>query len=819
MKNIELLSPAGDFECLKAAVQNGADSVYFGGSLFNARASAGNFDTDGLKKAIDYCTLRNVKTHLTLNTLIKNSEFDDAVALAKQAYEFGIDAIIVQDLGLAKFLIENFPDLPIHASTQMSIHNIEGVRSAESLGFKRAVLARELSANEIEYICRNSNIEIEAFIHGALCICYSGQCLFSSAVGGRSGNRGKCAQPCRLPYELVSKSSNGDAISEKTLDKGYLLSPRDLCGLNFIPTLIDAGVKCFKIEGRMKTPEYVATVTRIYRKYIDMALSSDKYIVDKNDIHELMQVFNRGGFSSGHLDDKPNRDLIFKDKSNNMGLYLGNISNYNKNKGHVTLTLSEPLSVGDTISFEKESSKYAVSELMIGNKNLSDCETGKKVTIGRMKGNISIGDKVYKLSCKELCSSAENSYKTVENKKLPINCEVFIKKEQPISMRVFTKNMSKNDIYDNININVTSDTIPVDALKTPIDSERVINQISKTGNTPYQFKNIKVYLDKGLYIPSISSLNELRRIALDKLQDEILSRKRRNFQHISENCISDSSNHSNMPSECPNISILLRNLYPEYDYTLLNKEKISKIYLSLKLFINKNYRDIITYLSQNYDVYIYMPTIVKANYRNLILNNIDTILQEFRIKGFVISNISDFTLLKKYSKNYDFIGNYSLNVFNKFTMKEYSNLGLSTVTVSRELSKSTLNELLRSSQVNTELIVYGNLPLMATNYCFLGKTNKCYPMCGLNCKKDVSYYLKDRLGFYFQVVPDDIQTVSLIFNSKTLSISTTDIPINSVRIDILNETIDEINQVIHHTYQRNRVEGKDYTNGNLNKEV
>lgn len=819
MKNIELLSPAGDFECLQAAVQNGADSVYFGGSLFNARASASNFDTDGLKKAIDYCTLRNVKTHLTLNTLIKNSEFDAAVALAKQAYEFGIDAIIVQDLGLAKFLIENFPDLPIHASTQMSIHNLEGVRSVESLGFKRAVLARELSANEIEYICRNSNIEIEAFIHGALCICYSGQCLFSSSVGGRSGNRGKCAQPCRLPYELIAKISSQDGVSEKTLDSGYLLSPRDLCGLNFIPTLINAGVKCFKIEGRMKTPEYVATVTRIYRKYIDMALSSKKYVVDKNDIHELLQVFNRGGFSSGHLDDKPNCDLIFKEKSNNMGLYLGNISNYNKNKGHVTLTLSEPLSVGDTISFEKEPSKYAVSELMIGNKNFPSHEKGQKVTIGRMKGNISIGDKVYKLSCKELCTSAENSYKKVENKKLPIHCEIFIKKEQPISMRVFTKNMADDDIYNNININITSDTIPVEALKRPIDVERVTSQISKTGNTPFQFKNIKVYLDDNLYIPSISSLNELRRIALDKLQDEILSRKRRAF-----NCIPDiSMNASRQPSfellEHPKVSMLLRNLYTEYDYTALHREKIDKIYLSLKLFINKNYHDIITYLSENYDVYIYMPTIVKANYRNIILNNIDAILKDFPIKGFVLSNIGDFSLLKKYSKTYDFIGNYSLNVFNKSTIKEYANLGLSTVTISRELNKSNLNELLVSSNVNTELIVYGNLPLMATNYCLLGKTNKCYPMCGLNCKKDVSYYLKDRLGLHFQVIPDDVQTVSLIFNSKTLSIATTDISVNSVRIDMLNETIDEMNQVIDSVYCRNRLEGKDYTNGNLNKEV
>lgn len=186
MKKIELLSPVGDFECLKAAVQNGADSVYFGGSLFNARASASNFDSDELKKAIGYCTVRNVKTHLTLNTLLEDSEFDEAVNLAVDAYKLGIDALIVQDIGLAKYLINLLPDLPIHASTQMSIHNLEGALEAEKLGFKRAVLSRELSLEEIEYICNNSSIEIETFVHGALCICYSGQCLFSSLVGGRS---------------------------------------------------------------------------------------------------------------------------------------------------------------------------------------------------------------------------------------------------------------------------------------------------------------------------------------------------------------------------------------------------------------------------------------------------------------------------------------------------------------------------------------------------------------------------------------------------------------------------------------------------------
>ena len=195
---IDLLSPVGDFECLKAAVQNGADSVYFGANMFNARAFAHNFDLDELKHAIEYAKIRGVKTNLTLNTLMKDEEFNDALSLASKAYEFGIDAIIVQDLGFAMKLIELFPDLPIHGSTQMSIHNLNGALELQKLGFKRVVLARELSLNEINHICKNTDIEIECFIHGALCIYYSGQCLFSSMIGGRSGNRGKCARALQI---------------------------------------------------------------------------------------------------------------------------------------------------------------------------------------------------------------------------------------------------------------------------------------------------------------------------------------------------------------------------------------------------------------------------------------------------------------------------------------------------------------------------------------------------------------------------------------------------------------------------------------------
>lgn len=371
--NIELLSPAGDLECVIAAVQNGADAVYIGVSSFSARASATNFSLEELKKVIDYAHIRNAKVHLALNTLIKNNEFSDAISIAEKAYEYGIDAIIVQDLGLASTLISSFPKLPIHASTQMTIHNIRGVKALERMGIKRVVLARELSISEIEYICRNSNIEIETFVHGALCISYSGQCLFSSMVGGRSANRGKCAQACRLPYQLLQ--------NDKVIDNGYLLSPRDLCGLDFLPALIEAGVKSFKIEGRLKSPEYVATVTRIYRKYIDLYFSSNPYEINEKDRKDLLQVFNRGNFSAGHLDKEPNLNLVFKEKQNNMGIYIGNVANYNAKKGHVTLNLNDKVAIGDFITFENEPTKYRISELMFQNHNIPFACDNEVITI------------------------------------------------------------------------------------------------------------------------------------------------------------------------------------------------------------------------------------------------------------------------------------------------------------------------------------------------------------------------------------------------------------------------------------------------------
>ena len=863
---IELLSPIGDFDCLKAAVQNGADSVYFGGSLFNARYNAHNFDADELKQAIQYAKLRNVKVDFTLNTLIKNNEFADAVELANYVYSLGVDAIIVQDLGLARYLIKNFPDLPIHASTQMTIHNLHGVKELEELGFKRAVLSRELSLDEIQYICKNTNIEIETFIHGALCISYSGQCLFSSSIGARSGNRGKCAQPCRLPYKLFStnnqkqklnqnKSDTNNSINcnnndndnnsnncnnnsnynnhnncnnnnnDTCLDSGYLFSPRDLCGLNYIPQLINAGVSCLKIEGRMKSPEYVATVTKIYRKYIDLAYSQKDYIVDQNDIDELMQVFNRGGFSSANFESTPNRNYVFKEKPNNIGIYIGNVSKLNKEKGLVRLTLKNNVQIGDKISFEKEEHKYTISELMCNNNNLREANTGDTVVIGRMKGNLHLGDKVYKLT-DAVKSKKIDEFIQKENKKIPLSAHIIVKKGVPLSLEV-TSCDKENGNYFSMSAKSVIDILPIDAITNPISEDRIKEQLCKTTNSQFEFKYIKVDLDDNTYVPKISYINQLRRECLEKLEEQAIQRFSRNKKNIvlssinsnindiaqnnsnksiiiqnnlcKNNIIQNNSDISVTGSNITNnenskICLLLNELDLDYDYSKISN--VDNIYVPLKYFKNKQYWEIIKTLSRNNNLYIYLPTVLKDNFRNFYFNDIDAIIKKYKIKGLICSNLSCINYFSNLKGKLDLVANYTFNVFNNYTINELAEIGIKRVVLSPELDESNLKNITNNSIIPTEVLVYGKLVLMNIGYCLLGSSNLCYPRCDMKCKENSKFYLKDRLNMNFRLIPDSIQTISTLYNSKINSISYSNIKPNFVRISILDENIDEINEII-----------------------
>ena len=626
--------------------------------------------------------------------------------------------------------------------------------------------------------------------------------------------------PCRLPYELIENN--------KSIDSGYLLSPRDLCSLEHIPDFINSGVDCLKIEGRMKAPEYVATVTRIYRKYIDLALSNQPYIVDENDKKELMQAFNRGMSSSGHLEKEANRDFIFKEKPNNMGLFLGIVQKYNKSKGLITLKLKENIKIGDTISLQNEDGSYTISELMSDGKNITKTQIDQTVTIGRMKGNINLGDKIYKMSSKELLTKAQKSYKT-ENKKIPLTCTVTIKKNEPISILVTSS--SKLDVYKKLNISCKLDCLPVEAKNKPLDENTIIRQLSKTAYTPYEFTKINIDLEENLFLPKLSALNELRRIALQKVEDYAISKIHKNIKTDFKDDLSTNPSlesmrdfakeNINFENKFTKISLLLNILNTEFDYSKL--EDVDNLYIPLNYFNDKKFDNILKTLTKKFNTYIYLPTIKKINYRNLFYNNIKDTVNKYQIKGFVISNIGNLLLLndlfEDLNKSFNIISNYTLNVYNNNTVLELKKLGVSKFTISPESDKSTISDLCNYNYLQKELIVYGKTPLLNISYCLLGSSNKCYPECKQLCRSNNTYYLKDRLNMKFRILPDNIQTVTTVFNCKTTSISSKDFNINFARIDILDEDIQQINDIILKVKSGNRFEGKDYTNGNLNREI
>ena len=818
MKSPELLSPVGDFECLKAAVQNGANAVYLGAASFSARAKATNFAGEELFEAIKYAKLRNVAVHLALNTLIKNEEFSDAVNLAVSAYNNGVDAIIIQDLGLAAYLRKYYPEIPLHGSTQMTVHNLEGAIQLEKLGFSRVVLSRELSIDEIKYIRENTNLELEVFIHGALCISYSGQCLLSSMIGGRSGNRGLCAQPCRLPYELIEENND----NTYSLDKGYLMSPRDNFGMEYLPELIKMGINSFKIEGRMKTPTYVGVVTKHYRKYIDLVLNNIsldndnlKQLIKENldnknqgtlltDKEEITQVFNRGGFSTGHFKPTPNKELIFKDKPNNMGIYVGTISHINENKGHLKLKLENTLSVSDRISINNES--YTISELMIDNKNFETLEKGNLVKIGRMKGKISVGNKVYRIETAKLNKAISPTFKEDKNfRKVKLNGEIILKENTPISFKVW----SDDGFYKNIVSEITSEVIPQIALNKPITEEKVVEQLSKTGNTEFEFDYINVIMDGNLFV-QMSILNDLRRNVLEKLETIVLEKYAHSLEPTNISLPTVFENTSNIIEQnYKSISLLLNILNPEFAYNTLTD--IDKLYIPLNYFVNSKFEAILNILTDTFNVYVYMPHILKDQMKQNI--SFENIVSKFNIKGFVISHISQLETVSKFGL--DLIANFNLNTYSSLSIQNLANNNFSSFTSSVELEKDEINNLNRNANLAQEVIVYGKIPVMTNGYCYLGKSNKCYKECDKKCNKNSKFYLKDRMDFKFRIVPDNINTLTTIYNRKTLSVKYNDIICDSVRIDILDETLDEIQEVIDTVKSGNRFEGKDYTNGKL----
>ncbi len=425
-----------------------------------------------------------------------------------------------------------------------------------------------------------------------------------------------------------------------------------------------------------------------------------------------------------------------------------------------------------------------------------------------MKGKISPGDKIFKISSKMLSDEAKVTYSGKEIKKVKLNCKISIKKGMPIT--VFVKPDKEYEHYKNVSVTLESKVSPIAAINNPITKERIISQFTKTSDTPFEFTKIDIDLDDNLYIPKISALNSLRRDVLKKLEELVCLKFTRVPVKIKSKTFEDKKHTT------PKLSLLLIELNESYDYSALSE--VDRVYIPLKYFGNVKYKDCIRAINSKFDTYIYMPEILTSNYSNIYLNIVNEALAEYSISGFVFSNISTLIAMKKDEyKNYDFIANYTMNVFNDYSAYELSRVGVDTVTLSPELNKSDIQGM--HSNIDKELIVYGRLKLMSTKYCLLGHSNLCYPTCEVRCKLNSKYYLKDRMGFKFRVIPDNSQTITSIYNSKILSIDFKDLGIDYARIDILEETIPEINNIIQTVKSGNRFKGQNYTNGHLNRNV
>lgn len=492
MEKVELLAPCGGFEQLRAAVQAGADAVYLGGKHFNARIGASNFDDEELKEAIKYAHLRGVKVYVTINTLLFDDELKDAVNYVGKLYSYNADALIIQDFGLAYLIRNYFPDFELHLSTQATIYNESGAKAAKELGFARIVAAREMSIDEIKKMC--SVCETEVFVHGAVCVCYSGQCQMSRSLGERSANRGTCAQPCRLPYEYDDGKW------------GYFLSPKDMSYIDHISELIEAGVSSFKIEGRMKSPEYVGEVVNIYRKYIDLYYSGKYTNVSNTDKLRLRQIFSRGEFSDGYI--KGEIDNIFvEDTPKHNGLLIGHVMSKGKRKT-LRVRLTHELNIGDGVEIRGGNVEH---RRMNGNIVTYISEIGKgEYVIGDIVGDIRQGDLIYRVSNKKQMEEIRR-FIAMDTRKKSVSMNFFAGVGMPPSLTV---------ICDGIKVTINGKEAVQEAINTPLAEERVKNQLCKTGNSTFETEDIRIKLNGSCAIP-ISQINKLRREALKVLSEKM----------------------------------------------------------------------------------------------------------------------------------------------------------------------------------------------------------------------------------------------------------------------------------------------------------
>lgn len=502
MNKVELLAPAGDFSCLKAAIEAGCDAVYIGGKLFGARAFSSNFTDDEIIKAINYAHLFGVKVYVTTNTLIYDKEVERFLEYILFLHKNNVDAVIIQDLGMLDLVRQTFPNLEVHASTQMHIHNLDGASFMEKLGVKRVVLARETSISKIKEIKEKTNIDIEIFIHGALCVSYSGQCLMSSLIGNRSGNRGTCAGSCRQSYSIVDENNN------IILNNKYPLSMKDLCSLENLKTLLDIGVTSLKIEERMKSSSYVYTVVKLYRLAIDSYYKNNNIYIDEKELYNLKKIFNRD-FTKGFLFDEENNKVINMKRPNHQGVEIGKVINYKNNVA--TIKLNDEININDGLRIVgKKDIGVNVNNFYINSKLVKTAKKGDIITI-KVNDKVEKDDKVL-LTLDSKLNEEINNIISSNQRKVLVKAKFIAKEDKQITF----------ELTDFINkVVVISENKVTKALNKPITKEEIKEKLNKIKDTVYKYESLDIEIDDNIFIP-LNIINDLKRKAFEELNNKRL---------------------------------------------------------------------------------------------------------------------------------------------------------------------------------------------------------------------------------------------------------------------------------------------------------
>ena len=721
MKKTELLIPVGNKECLLAAIHNGADAVYLGGKKFGARAYSNNFDEQEMIEAIKLCHLYGVKIYVTVNTMIYNNEIEQVMNYLNFLYINNVDAVIMQDNGLIELTRKTIPNLEIHVSTQAHNHNKPAIEHYKQLGCTRVVFDRESSLESIYKL--DVDIEKEVFVYGALCVCYSGNCLMSSLNGGRSANRGMCVGSCRLPYTLYKND-----IKQK---EGYLLSTKDLNTLPKLKEILDCNIDSLKIEGRMKSKEYVAIVTKTYRKLIDNYYEGKELLLTKEDNEKLLKTYNRE-FTTGYLFEEKN---IINDKtSNHQGVKIGKVIGVNNKR--ITIELDSNLYQNDAIRFDKPNKGMYVNSLY-NNKGL--------LVSNISKGNICQVDNKDRIMIKDLLGS--NVLKTIDTK---LNEELNNIQEKKIlvniSFKAFIGTKATLSITDNTNTIEITGNIVDKALNAPITKERIIEQLSKLGNTPYKLNNIDIEIDNNIFI-NLKELNELRRNATEQLTIK------REGTPISDKQLTIKE-YPYKTATKPKISILTRN---EDQLKLAISNNIDIIYTTDKNLYNK-YKD--------KNIYLRLDRVIEKH-------------EDYKNENLLCT---EFGSIVKYGNNNNIRTDYYLNAANDHTISKYLSLNSKSVTISIEADNLQINDIKNKEQ--SEIIVYGYPE------CMIIKNN-------IFNIRDEKTYLKDTKNNKYLVTYDNF---THIFNHEPINLIDR-IPklkgFGTLRIELLNENIGEVQTIIN----------------------